>query len=156
MVFDISICAILLIFFLIGYNKGIVSMVLAIGLSAAAFLFSFYFSSKIVVVSFVPDTIPYGNVVVQALLLFVILSAISTYLIKKIDFEELVVVGGISRILGGLFYVVIASVLILAVVTSTIFFRIDISTYTENSICYQFIYQVIEKLIISKLSLNSL
>ena len=102
MVLDLIFLGGVLLFLIVGYNKGLVSMVLNLGLMILSFVAAVYTSLEYPIL-----VVPVAGNWPQAIITFVILAAISRQIVSLIDFEEIMVVGLLSKILGGLLYAVI-------------------------------------------------
>ncbi|MGL5042818.1 MAG: CvpA family protein [Culicoidibacterales bacterium] len=98
MIFDIIILVLLLVFLFNGYNKGLVSILLALGLYAISFLVTIFINSQYLLF----DSLI--GMWVQGLIIYILLLVLSNTIVKAIDFEELAIIGVFSKILGAIFY----------------------------------------------------
>lgn len=139
MILDGIIIVLLLIFLFTGYQKGLVSMLLALGLYATSFLLVMYINSQFV---FINTPIGFWG---QGIVLFIILMVLSNMIVKAIDFEEMIVVGIFSRLLGAIFYGVIflAIAVLLGVVAVTLTTNGQPLPYTDGSYFLDLVRQAI-------------
>ncbi|GBU10576.1 hypothetical protein AwErysi_01920 [Erysipelotrichaceae bacterium] len=135
MVFDIIFLVLFIFCLYTGYRKGLVSMLLSIGRFAASFLLAIYFTDQYL---FFNTPLGFWG---QGLITFIILLIISRIIINAIDFEELVVVGVASRLLGALFYGIIFLALITSILAFIIVFidPVSIPSFLQESLIIQWV-----------------
>lgn len=109
MLFDILSLILVILAFIKGYNKGFVSGMLRLGVFAGAFLLVLYINSQMLIIP-----TPYG-MWGQGVILYLVIVMLSNTVIKFIDFEEILLLGFISRILGAILQAVIATTILVFV-----------------------------------------
>lgn len=143
MIFDLVVLVIVVIALLKGYSKGMVSSVLSLGLYAASFFLVMYINSQVLLIE-----TPMG-LWGQGIILFIILSLISNAIIKFINFEDIMVLGFFSRILGAIFYGLITLAIIvflMLLALSVAGEQILTSSYFQNSLVIEWMLVMLQQL----------
>ena len=109
MIFDLICIVLIILGFIKGYNKGLVSSILRLGAMAAAFLLALYVNSHMLII---PTPLGLWG---QGAIIFVVIVIFANSLINLIDFEEIIVLGFISRILGGLLHAIIVAAILVCI-----------------------------------------
>jgi|GEM_PF-2623026 len=159
MYFDLIFFTLLIIFIVIGYKRGLVSLVLSLGCAALSFLAAMYISQRWPYISQTWTVIKVGifGVWIQTFILFVVFSGISQWLIAKIDFEEIVVVGFASRLLGGILYGVVFSTVFLGIIGICITVIPDFAiSYSEHSLIIEWLRTLFQRFDLSQLEMFSI
>lgn len=139
---DIIIIVSALIFMLMGYRKGVVSTALASMLYLGSFLLAHYLNAHLPWLS-LPLIGTWGNIAI----LFAILAIMSNYLVRLINFEHIIVLGMLSRLLGLLLYgALFTGVIIVIALVMQAFPGHPLHDYMADSVIMKYVIDLLASL----------
>lgn len=140
MIFDIIFLVLLFVLAYTGYRKGLVSLILALGLYGVAFFSILYINNNFIFFDNVFGTW------IQTIILAIISGIIIQFIIKIINFENWLVLGFASRLLGALLYaIVFAALASIIIILANIFVPEVLTTYTSGSQIIKMILSMIAR-----------